>query len=125
MSLEVFQQINIRRKRQTANQSDINKQTIKEVATIRPAVSSNSMQESDSHVEICNEIIQAANQPPRKVPICYSVNQIELLQTPGNYTFATQYQTDKFLWKVFSQDKKPDQTKITRLATLGGKNWNV
>ena len=77
--------------RREVESANINKQTIKEVATIRPAVSGNSMQESDSHVEICNEIIQAANQPPRKVPICYSVNQIEVLQTPGNYTFASQY----------------------------------
>ena len=73
------------------------KQTIKEVTTIRPAISSNNMRESDGHNETSNAIIEAQNQPYIKVPSCYSVRQIDVLQKQGNYTFASQYETDEFL----------------------------
>ena len=61
--------------------------------------------------------IEAANKPPIKTPTCYSVNQIEVLQTIGNYTFAAQYETDEFIQKIVGLLKKSDSTKISCLRT--------
>ena len=63
------------------------------------------------------EFRHAANQPPLKIPMCYSVNQIEVLQTLNNFTFASQYKTDEFMQKIVALLKKPDSTKIYRLPT--------
>ena len=63
------------------------------------------------------EFRHAANQPPLKVPMCYSVNQIEVLKTLGNFTFAAEYETDEFIQKIVALLKKPDSTKINRLPT--------
>ena len=56
-------------------------------------------------------IIEAANQPPLKVPMCYSINQIEVIQTLGNHTLASQNDADEFLQKIIKLIKKPDTTK--------------
>ena len=63
------------------------------------------------------EIIQVADQPPIKTPVCYTKHQIEVLQTLGKFTFAAHYETDEFLQKVTQLLKKPDSTKINRLPT--------
>ena len=47
--------------------------------------------------------------------MCYSVNQIEILQTLGNYTFAAHFETDEFMQKVITLIQTPDSTKINRL----------
>ena len=64
-----------------------------------------------------DDIIQAANIPPIKSPICYSINQIEVLQQLGNHTFAAQYESDEFMQKIIGLLKRPDSTKINRLPT--------
>ena len=46
------------------------------------------------------EFNYAANQPPIKTPVCYSVNQIGVLQTLGNHTFVSQYEIDEFIQKL-------------------------
>ena len=61
------------------------------------------------------ELQRMADKPPIKTPVCYSMNQIEVLQTLGNVTFASQYETDEFLQKIINLMKKPDSTKINRL----------
>ena len=107
-----------------------NKQTIKQIAaTITSAQESNySANSSDSEQinnkanssdsdQMSDELIQEANKPPIKTPQCYSVNQIEVLQSLGNFTFASQYESDEFLQKVIGLIKKPDATKINRLPT--------
>ena len=53
------------------------------MATIEQAVTSESMQESDGHA-MNDAIGEVANQPPMKLSIRYSVNQIEVLQTLGD-----------------------------------------
>ena len=36
-----------------------------------------------------NSTIEFADKPPLKTPMCYSINQVEVLQLLGNYTFAS------------------------------------
>ena len=60
---------------------------------------------SDSD-QMSDELIQEANKPPIKTPQCYSVNQIEVLQSLGNFTFASQYESDEFLQRVIGLIKK-------------------
>ena len=59
--------------------------------------------------------LEFANKPPLKIPICYSVNQAEILQTLGNYTIAAHFESDEFLQKLVGLMEKPDSTKIDRL----------
>ena len=59
--------------------------------------------------------IEFANKPTPKKPICYSVNQVEYLQTLGNYTFAAHIESYEFLQKIIGLLKTPDSTKINRL----------
>ena len=87
------------------------------MATIKPAVSNDSVQETDDKDNMSEHIIEAANQPPLKAPTCYSINQIEVIQTRGNHTFASQNDADEFLQKTIKLIKKPDTTKISRLPT--------
>ena len=75
------------------------------------------MQEDDSNANMSDLQIEAANKPPIKTPICFSVRQIEVLQTLGNRTFVSQYESDEFIQKVIGLLKKPDTTKINRLPT--------
>ena len=75
------------------------------------------MQEDDSNANMGELQIEAANKPPIKTPICFSVRQIEVLQTLGNRTFVSQYESDEFIQKVIGLLKKPDTTKINRLPT--------
>ena len=75
------------------------------------------MQEDDSNANMSELQIEAANKPPIKTPICFSVRQIEVLQTLGNRTFVSQYESDEFIQKVIGLLKKPDTTKINRLPT--------
>ena len=90
-----------------AESTNVNKRTLKEVvATIRPAVSSDSVQETNDNDKMSEHIIEFANQPPLKAPICYSINQIEVIQILGNHTFASQYEADEFLPKKHKIDKK-------------------
>ena len=63
------------------------------------------------------EIIKAGNLSQVKVPICYSVNPIEILQSLGNLMFASRKDSDKFMQKIIGLLKKRDTTKISRLAT--------
>ena len=71
---------------------NVNKQTINEIATIIKTTQSSEAEQANEI--ITEEFCHAANQPPLKIPMCYSVNQIEVLQTLGNFTFASQYETD-------------------------------
>ena len=65
-----------------------------------------------------DELNYVANQPPLKTPVCYTLNQIEVIQTLGNFTFASQYEADEFFQKVIGLVKSPDSTKINRLPSL-------
>ena len=94
----------------------VNKSPIKQIAAIIQTLSIREA-ESNAKENMSDEILQMANQPPIKTPICYSINQIEVLQKLGNLTFAAHYETDKFLQKVIQYIKKPDSTKINRLPT--------
>ena len=93
----------------------INKQTLNEIATI---INTSKVSEAEQSSEMMSEEFRhAANQPPLKVPMCYSVNQIEVLKTLGNFTFAAEYETDEFIQKIVALLKKPDSTKINCLPT--------
>ena len=94
-----------------------NKQTLEEIVTIVSTVQSSETDELSENNTMSEELNYAANQPPIKTPICYSVNQIEVIQTLGNYTFASQYGTDEFIQKIVTLIQKPDSTKINRLPT--------
>ena len=94
------------------------KQTIKEIVTTNNTpVASEETQDSDSSSNMSNELIEAANQPSMKVPVCYPIIQIEVLQTLGISTFASQYEANEFLQRIINLVKKPDTTKISRLPT--------
>ena len=62
-----------------------------------------------------NSTIEFADKLLVKMPICYSNNQVEILQNLGNYTFAAQFEADDFLQKIINLLKKPDATKINCL----------
>ena len=94
-----------------------NKQIIKEIATIVNTAQSSETDDLSENNTMNEEFNYSANQPPIKTPICYSVNQIEVLQTLGNYTFASQYETDEFIRKIVALIQKPDSTKNNRLPT--------
>ena len=109
-----------------AESANANKQTIKEVvATIKVSVTSDSMQESGDQAKMSNSKPEAANQPPIKVPICYSISQIEVSQTLGNYAFARQYKTDDFLGKTIKLIKRQTSQNIAGYQRLGGRNSAV
>ena len=102
---------------------NVNKQTLNEIATIIKTTQS-------SEAEQANEIMteefrHAANQPPLKIPMCYSVNQIEVLQTLNNFTFASQYETDEFMQKKWPSLKSPLVQKYIDFPHLGGKSFVV
>ena len=69
-------------------------------------------------------IIEAASKPPIRKPICYSVNQIEVLRTIENYLFAAQYETDEVIRKIVGLLKKPETTKISRFPTPWREKFN-
>ena len=94
---------------------NVNKQTLNEIATIIKTTQSSEAEQANEIMT--EELRHAANQPPLKIPMCYSVDQIEVLQTLGNFTFASQYETDEFMQKIVALLKKPDSTKINRLPT--------
>ena len=94
---------------------NVNKQTLNEIATIIKTTQSSEAEQANEIMT--DEFRHAANQPPLKIPMCYSVNQFEVLQTLGNFTFASQYETDEFMQKIVALLKKPDSTKINRLPT--------
>ena len=89
------------------------KQTIKgKIASINKQNSMSSQSDFDS----CEQsTIEFAYKPPLKTPICYSITQIEILQRPGNYTFAAQIEANNFLQKVIALVKRPEAAKISRL----------
>ena len=92
-----------------------NKQPFKQIAAItQTSQLSASTLYAQGSSKMSDELIRMADQPPIKTPVC-SVNQIEVLQTLGNFTFASQYETDEFLQKIILLIKKPDSTKINRL----------
>ena len=98
------------------------RQTIKGIiASICNQASSEKMY-SSSDSDMCdNSTIEFADKPPIKTPICYSINQVELLQNIGNYTFAAQIEADDFLQKIINLLKKPNATKINRLPPMARK----
>ena len=57
-----------------------------------------------------DELKQIANQPPTKTPAGYSINQIELLQTLGNFTFAAQYERESHSIVIETQQHKNQTT---------------
>ena len=59
--------------------ANVNKQTLNEIATIIKTTQSSEAEQTNE--TMTEEFRQAANQPPLKVPMCYSVNQVEVLQT--------------------------------------------
>ena len=102
----------------TEDAAKSNEQTINQIAAvIKLDISSKSAQESENSTKTSDTIIEAANKPPIKTRICYSVNQIEGLQMLGNYTFVAQYETNEFIQKIVGLLKKPDTTEISRLPT--------
>ena len=86
------------------------------IASINPNASNAAkMESSDSEKYDAASTIELASKPPLKTPMCYSFNQIEILQTLGNYTFAAHFETDEFLQKVIPLIQKPNSTNVNRL----------
>ena len=110
----------------TARESEatnVTKAPFKQIAAIiqATAISETSSDEIDND-KMSEELQRMADKPPIKTPVCYSVNQIEVLQTLGNFTFASQYETDEFLQKKLNLMKKPDSTKKTASPHRGERN---
>ena len=102
----------------TASESDVesvNESPLKQIAAIiqTSKLSESNTDETDSE-KMSEELQRMADKPPIKTPVCYSVNQIELLQTLGIFTFGSQYETDEFLQKVINL---MDTTITNRLPT--------
>ena len=105
-----------------ASETALSKQEQQTIKTIIASIcepSNSSLMESQSDNEMCDNItIEFADKPPLKTPICYSINQTEVLQNLGNYTFASQFKADDFIQKVKSLIKKPEPTNINRRPAL-------
>ena len=69
------------------------------------------------------EIMQVADQPPIKAPVCYTKHQIEVLQTLGKFTFAAHYETDEILQKITQLLKSPIAQKLTDSPRHGEKSF--
>ena len=105
----------------TEDAAKSNKQTLKQIAAmIKSESTSESTEESENSTEKSDTIIEVANNQRLKTPICYSVNQVEVLQTLGNYTFVAQNETGEFIQKIVGLLKKSDTTNVSRLPTLFG-----
>ena len=103
-----------------------NKQPFKQIgAIIQTSQLSESTSDAHESAKMSDELMRRADQLPTKLPVCYSINQIEVLQILGNFTFASQYETDEFLQKNILLIKKHDSTKINRHPRLGVKTSAV
>ena len=91
-----------------------NKQTIKDIVNAVQSSETDNLSENNTMSE---EFNYSANQPPIKTPICYSVNQIEVLHMLGNYTLASLYETDEFIQKIVTLIQKPNSAKIKSIPT--------
>ena len=114
---ELTNQSELARSSDASSDSELNKQceqTIKSIiASINPSANNAAkMESSDSETYHAASTIEFASKPPLKTPMCYSINQIEILQTFGDYTFAAHFETDEFLQKLITLIEKPDSTKI-------------
>ena len=94
-------------------QRKTNKQSIQQIASIVKAQSQTSESEQDADIAMNRELIDAANQSTIKSPICYSVNQIEVLQQLGFHSFAAHYESDEFMQTIIGLLKQPDTTKFS------------
>ena len=99
---------------------DENKQTKRTLKSIIATINennsdSNSDKMSSTESENETSTIEFAHKLPLKTPLCYSMDQVEILQTYGNYTFAAHFESDEFLQKILNLMKTPDSTKINRL----------
>ena len=99
------------------------KQTIKGInASINTQSSISSQSDSNS----CEQsTIDFADKPPLKTPICYSINQIEILQNLGNCTFAAQFEAENFLQKVIALEKSLEAAKLAVYPLPGEKSSAV
>ena len=113
---ELTNQSELARGSEASSDSELNKQceqTIKSIiASFNPSANNaTKMESSDSETYDAASTIELASKPPLKTPMCYSVNQIEILSTLVIYTFAAHFETDEFLRKVITLTQKPDSTK--------------
>ena len=112
----------------TASEKDDCKQTKQ---TLKSLIDTIMVDESDSKTDKISSTdsenetstIEFANIPPLKTPICYSINQVEILQALGNYTFAANFESDEFLQKILKPIETPDTTKINRLPAPWRENF--
>ena len=74
-----------------------------------------SAKSSDSE-ELNNALMLKADKPPIKTPQSYSINQIEVLQSPGAFTFASQNDFDEFRQKVVELIRNLASTESTSCA---------
>ena len=96
----------LRERTESSENAAINKQERQTIKSINASIScdreNSSNMNSLSDSDACKKsIIEFLDKPPLKTPICYSVNQIEIIQNLGSYTFAAQFQADDFLQKIF------------------------
>ena len=89
-----------------------NKQPLKQVAAI---IETSQLSQSNSDAydseNMSEELMRMADQPLIKTPVCYPVNQIEVLQTLGSFTVASHYETDEFIQKIKTFVKNAQQHK--------------
>ena len=108
-----------------SEQRKTNKQTIKQLASIVKSPSQTSEHAQEVDIAIYNELIDAANQPPMKNLICYSVNQIDVLQQSGNHTFVSQFESDEFMQKFIGLLKSQKQLKPAASLHRGAKSTDA
>ena len=69
--------------------------------------------------------IETADKPLLKTPICDSINQDDVLESLGKYTFVAHFEADDFTQKIINLLKQSDSTKMNRLPAPGEKNSAV
>ena len=72
--------------------------------------------DKETSEENYNQLRASTDKPPITAPVCYSVNQLEVIQTLGSQTFADANEAQEFLQKIASLKKKPEARRICRTS---------
>ena len=82
-----------------------NKQSVKQIASIKGKTQESDQKANSSDNEMSNAVMLKADKPPIKTTQGYSINKIEVLQSLGNFTLASQYDSDEFLQRDRTNQK--------------------
>ena len=72
---------------------------------------------SDEESVAESELLSLSTQPPILTPLCFSVNQINVLQNLGLNAIAASYESDDAIQRVKALIRNPEKGKINKLPS--------